>query len=93
MVKFLYASNRVDYNDLAIYKVASNGLLTWVRSQPTLGLAPRNFSIDPTGNFLLAANQNSNEIVVFKRNKTTGLLNDTGNRISVGRPVCIQFVR
>ena len=91
--KFLYASNRVDYNDLAIYKVASNGTLTWVGSQSTLGLAPRNFSIDPTGNFLLAANQNSNEIVVFKRNKTTGLLNDTGNRISVGRPVCIQFIK
>lgn len=91
--KFLYASNRVDYNDLAIYKVASNGLLAWVGSQLTLGLAPRNFAIDPSGNYLLAANQNSNEIVVFKRNKTTGLLNDTGNRISVGRPVCIQFVR
>ena len=91
--QFLYASNRVDYNDLAIFKVASNGLLAWVGSQPTLGLAPRNFAIDPTGNFLLAANQNSNEIVVFKRNKTTGLLYDTGNRISVGRPVCIQFVR
>lgn len=91
--KFLYASNRADYNDLAIYKVASNGLLTWVGSQPTLGLAPRNFAIDPTGNFLLAANQNSNEIVVFKRNKITGLLNDTGNRISVGRPVCIQFIK
>ena len=91
--QFLYASNRVDYNDLAIYKVASNGLLTWVGSQSTLGLAPRNFAIDPRGNLLLAANQNSNEIVVFKRNKTTGLLNDTGNRISVGRPVCIQFVR
>jgi 6-phosphogluconolactonase len=91
--KFLYASNRADYNDLAIYKVAANGLITWVQSQPTLGLAPRNFSIDPTGNFLLAANQNSNEIVVFKRDKTTGLLNDTGNRISIGRPVCIQFIQ
>jgi 6-phosphogluconolactonase len=91
--KFLYASNRADYNDLAIYKVGINGLLTWVGSQSTLGLAPRNFAIDPTGNFLLAANQNSNEIVVFKRNKKTGLLNDTGNRIAVGRPVCIQFIQ
>lgn len=91
--KFLYASNRADYNDLAMYKVGTNGLLTWVGSQSTLGLAPRNFAIDPTGNFLLAANQNSNEIVVFKRNKKTGLLNDTGNRIAVGRPVCIQFVQ
>lgn len=91
--KYLYASNRVDYNDLAIYKVASNGLLNWVGSQPTLGLAPRNFAIDPTGNYLLAANQNSNEIVIFKRNKITGLLTDTKNRISVGRPVCLQFIR
>lgn len=91
--KFLYASNRADYNDLAIYTIASNGLLTWVGSQPTLGLAPRNFAIDPTGNFLLAANQNSNEIVIFKRNKTNGLLKDTGKRIAVGRPVCIQFVQ
>lgn len=91
--KFLYASNRADYNDLAIYKVGANGLLTWVQSQSTFGLAPRNFAIDPKGNFLLAANQNSNEIVVFKRNKKTGLLNDTGNRISVGRPVCIQFIQ
>lgn len=91
--KFLYASNRADYNDLAIYTIASNGLLTWVGSQPTLGLAPRNFAIDPTGNFLLAANQNSNEIVIFKRNKMNGLLKDTGNRIAVGRPVCIQFVQ
>ena len=91
--KFLYASNRADYNDLAIYTIASNGLLTWVGSQPTLGLAPRNFAIDPTGNFLLAANQNSNEIVIFKRNKTNGLLKDTGKKIAVGRPVCIQFVQ
>ena len=91
--KFLYTSNRADYNDLAIYKVGVNGLLTWAGSQSTLGLAPRNFAIDPTGNFLLAANQNSNEIVVFKRNKMTGLLNDTGNRISVGKPVCIKFIQ
>jgi 6-phosphogluconolactonase len=91
--QFLYASNRADYNDLAIYKVASNGLIKWVGSQPTLGLAPRNFTIDPTGNFLLAANQNSNEVVVFKRNATTGLLTDTGHRMAVGRPVCLQFVR
>jgi 6-phosphogluconolactonase len=41
----------------------------------------------------LAANQNSNNIVVFKRNVITGLLTDTEHRINIGRPVCLQFIR
>lgn len=90
--KFLYASNRADFNDLAIFKIAQNGWLQWVGSEPTLGLAPRNFVIDPTGQFLLAANQNSNEVVVFKRNGQTGKLTDTGKRIAVSKPVCLKFV-
>ena len=90
--KFLYASNRADFNDLAIFKIAQNGWLQWVGSEPTLGLAPRNFVIDPTGQFLLAANQNSNEVVVFKRNMQTGKLTDTGKRIAVSKPVCLKFV-
>jgi len=90
--KFLYASNRADFNDLAIFKIGQNGWLQWVGSEPTLGLAPRNFAIDPTGKFLLAANQNSNEVVVFKRNLQTGKLTDTGKRIGVSKPVCLKFV-
>ncbi len=42
--------------------------------QSTLGKAPRNFSIDPSGKFLLCENQNSDEIVIFKRNINTGFL-------------------
>lgn len=90
--KFLYASNRADFNDLAIFKIGQNGWLQWVGSEPTLGLAPRNFAIDPTGKFLLAANQNSNEVVVFKINTETGKLTDTGKRIGVSKPVCLKFV-
>ncbi|HYF03503.1 MAG TPA: beta-propeller fold lactonase family protein [Patescibacteria group bacterium] len=42
--------------------------------QQTLGEHPRNFTLDPTGNFLLVANQLSGTIIVFKRNIKTGLL-------------------
>jgi 6-phosphogluconolactonase len=38
------------------------------------GLTPRAISIDPSGNWLLSANQDSDSIVVFKRNLDTGLL-------------------
>jgi 6-phosphogluconolactonase len=91
--KFLYASNRADANSIAIFKVnKKNGKLTLTGHQPTLGKTPRNFNFDPSGNFLLVANQNSDEIVIFKRDKKTGLLTDTQKRIEVGSPVCIKWI-
>lgn len=92
--KFLYASNRGDANNIAIYAVdGKNGMLTNIGFQPVLGKAPRNFSIDPTGKFLLVANQDSDEVVVFNRDVSTGLLTDSGKRIAIPRPVCLKWVK
>lgn len=89
--KFLYASNRGEVNNIVVYSIGRNGQLRILGHQSTLGKTPRYFSIAPGGQFLLCANQNSNEIVVFKRDQQTGLLGDTGNRIRVGKPVCIRW--
>jgi 6-phosphogluconolactonase len=89
--KFLYTSNRGDANEIAIYSIAKNGTLTLVGRQSVLGKTPRNFVIDPNGNFLLVANQNSNEIIIFKRDVNTGLLAPTGEKIEVDKPVCLKF--
>jgi 6-phosphogluconolactonase len=53
---------------------------------------PRNFAIDPTGNYLLAANQVSNNVVIFRISDNTGKLTKTGKQITVETPVCLQFV-
>jgi len=91
--KFLYASNRAEFNNLAIYKIdPKNGKLSIVGFQSTLGKTPRHFNFDPSGKYLLAANQDSDEIVVFSRNLKTGLLADTGKRIAVGKPVCLKWI-
>ncbi len=91
--KFLYCSNRGASNTISIFSIdPNNGKLTIVRHQSTLGKTPRNFNFDPSGNFLLVANQNSDEIVIFKIDKVTGLLNDTGKKISVPKPVCLQWI-
>ena len=91
--KFLYASNRSGANTIAIFKIdPKNGKLLLVGHQPTLGRTPRNFNFDPSGNFLLVANQNSDEIVIFKIDKETGLLTDTQKRIAVGKPVCLKWI-
>lgn len=92
--KFLYASNRGDENTITIYSAdAATGKLKLKGYQSTLGKNPRNFMIDPTGNYLLVANQNTDNIVIFKRNKQTGLLQATGKQIEVSMPVCLQMMK
>jgi 6-phosphogluconolactonase len=90
--KFLYGSMRGDIHALGIYTIDKKGKLKFVARQSTLGKIPRNFVIDPTGNFLLVGNQNSDEIIIFRRDQKTGLLTDTGKKISIGKPVCLKFV-
>jgi 6-phosphogluconolactonase len=71
--KFLYASNR-GYDSIAVFKLLPTGLLEFVDTVPSGGAHPRDFILDPAGNFLLALNQNSDNLVVFKINHRTGLL-------------------
>ena len=89
--KFLYASNRGEANTISIFKVLKNGKLESKGQTSSLGKGPRNFVIDPTGNFLLVGHQYTNEIVIFKINKTSGSLTDTGKRIALCSPVCLVF--
>ena len=94
-VKFLYASNRGkgNSNTIAIFKIDNTtGTIKTMGHQYTMGNIPRNFNFDPTGDFLLVANQESDDIVIFKKNKQTGLLTDTGKRINVGKPVCLNWM-
>jgi 6-phosphogluconolactonase len=90
--KFLYASNRGDANNLAIFRVhKKNGKLTNIAHQ-AVGKKPRNFNFSPDGKFLLVANQDDNSILVFKADPATGLLTDTGNTITVPNPVCLVWM-
>lgn len=92
--KFLYASNRFEANNIAIYSVdAKTGMLTLVGFQDLPGKNPRNFAIDPTGQLLLVANQSSNSITVFKRDMEKGTLTEIPGGIEVPSPVCLKFLQ
>ena len=91
--KFLYASNRGTANSIGAYKIDPNkGTLTAAGLFSTKGMTPRNFAIDPTGQFLLAANQDSGNIVVFRIDAAIGALTPTGQVEEVPAPVCITFM-
>lgn len=90
---FLYASNRGEKeNSLSVFSInQSTGRLTLLGHQDTFGNHPRNFTIDPSGKFLLVANQLTNNIIVFKRNLKTGMLTKTSVEIKVPNPSCLQM--
>lgn len=91
--RFLYASNRGTANDIVIYTInPDNGQLTYADRASSLGKGPRDFTIDPTGKYLLVANQGSNSIVVYRINKENGKLYGISARLDIGNPVCLKLV-
>jgi 6-phosphogluconolactonase len=91
--KFLYASNRAGVDQITAFSIDSGkGTLTLLGKFSTKGKTPRNFEIDPTGKFLLAANQESDNIAVFRIDTSTGNLTPAGAVVSVPSPVCITFL-
>jgi 6-phosphogluconolactonase len=91
---FLYASNRGTYNNIAMYSIAEDtGTLTLIGHQDVKGKTPRSFVIDPTGTYLLVANQDSDNVVTFRIDPETGKLIDTGIEASIPTPVCLKFLR
>ena len=91
---FLYASNRGDLNSIAIFSIhPEDGMLSLTGIQSE-GIAwPRNFAVEPGGNFLLVANRDEDAIRSFQIDPNTGLLTDTGYRVEVPKPICIKFMR
>jgi 6-phosphogluconolactonase len=90
--RFLYSTNRGEVNEIEVFSIdKATGKLAFVQRTPSLGKTPRNFTIDPSGNFLLVANQNSDDIYVFRINKTTGKLTYANKKVIIGNPSCLKF--
>jgi 6-phosphogluconolactonase len=56
------------------------------------GKWPRHFGIDPSGRFLLVANQRSNSVTELLRDPEKGTLTATTEKAEVPVPVCVVFI-
>jgi 6-phosphogluconolactonase len=92
--KFVYVSNRDPYNSIAIFSIhPKTGELTAVGHEARGIKTPRNFAIEPTGNYMLVANQSGNNVISFRINQSTGELTPTGSSVEVGNgPCCVRFM-
>jgi 6-phosphogluconolactonase len=91
--KFLYVSNRGTANQLLVFSIDPlTAHLKELQRRSVEGENPREFSLDPSGKFLLVANQESNEIVVIEREPKTGLLGKTVQKLPIDAPSDLKFL-
>lgn len=92
--KFLYASNRQEEHSISIFHIdQESGKLNLTGHQSTFGKTPRSFVIDPSGKFLIVANQATDELVVFERSLVTGLLLKISTTKGLKSPSSLKVVR
>lgn len=84
----VYASNR-GHNSIAIFRRGKDGRLAKPTHVSTRGDWPRNFTLDPSGKYMLVANQRSHNIAVFKLED--GLPAFADKELKLPAPVCLAF--
>lgn len=91
--RFIYVENRGE-NALVVYRVnPDSGELTLVQRTPAGGQKPWGFGIDPSGKWLLVANQQSGTVNVFSIDKESGMVSDIGQSAQEPFPVSVTFVK
>lgn len=91
--RFVYCSNRGHDSIVAFKIIEGTGRLTLVDYFPCGGRTPRNLAISPGGNLVLCANQDSDCVSIFKRDRVEGGLTNTRQAIKIGSPMCLRFAR
>jgi len=90
--KALYVSNRL-CNTITCFCVAPDGQLRLHNSFACGGECPRDIAIDPSGQWLIVANQDSDKLAVFQTQPDTGLPCDTKPvyTFKCATPTCVSF--
>jgi 6-phosphogluconolactonase len=90
--RYLYVSNRGHDSVVQFAIMPDSGLLTYVADVPAGGAKPRFFTLGPDDKQLYVANQDSDNIAVFRVNQSDGCLVPADPGVSVGSPSAISFV-
>jgi 6-phosphogluconolactonase len=76
-----------------VYRVnPDTGDLSFVQRIASGGDKPWGFGIDPSGRWLLVANQRNGKVSVFNIDTKSGLLSDTGKSAAISSPTSVAFV-
>lgn len=95
--KFIYTANRdlteAGRDSISLFAVSDDGGVKLVETTPAAVWIPRNINLSPSGDWLLVAGQNSNEVSSHRVDKKTGKLTYSGKQAEVPKAMCINFDR
>jgi 6-phosphogluconolactonase len=89
--RYLYACNRGGPEELLTFSVGKDGRLQFLGRLETAGKEARHFLVSPDGGYVVVAEQFSNEVAVFNRNRQTGLLTPSDASYPVDGASCVVF--
>lgn len=89
--KYVYVSNR-GHDSITVFTVNDDHTLTFTQNISTYGEHPRDFNLSQDENYLVVANRDSNNLVLYKRNATTGELTLISKDTEVQEPVSLIFI-
>ncbi len=89
--RFVYVSNRGEDSLVAFSIDEQTGALNFLQRISCGGKAPRHFTLDPTGNWLLCGNQDSASVTVFARNQSSGRLDGPIQTVPIESPQFTLF--
>lgn len=90
---FVYTATRGS-DVISVHRVnESDGTLDEVEIASSVGGNPRGMTFDPSGKYMMVANQAANEVRTFMVDSETGRLADTGLTGEAHRPACVKFAQ
>jgi 6-phosphogluconolactonase len=88
---FAYVADRFDDIIVTFAVSPSDGKLTLLQRTSCGGKIPRHLALDPSGRWLLVANQVSDNIAILARDPRSGQLTPSAKSFPLSKPQCLVF--
>lgn len=91
--KYVYASTRGENSCISTFEINKDGSLTRIQVMEQVPNWPRDFNLDPSGNFMLVAGERSDDIRLYLIDSESGILTETESRLQIPAPASILFIQ
>lgn len=89
--KFVYVSNR-GHDSITVFKVNDDYTLSFVQNISSYGEHPRDFNLSKDEAYVVVANRDTNNLVLYRRDVNTGELTMLSSDTAVQEPVSLIFI-
>lgn len=87
--RFIYTSNRGE-NTIAVFAIQPDFTVKHLQSISSQGDFPRDFNFSRDEKYLLAANQNTDNLTLYRRDPESGRLHLLQQGVHCPEPICVQ---